>query len=295
MLRKAIRHFWIVGVLLLNPSFLGAGANTWTGGGVPATPGGGFGGLISTSPLAPDVVYASFGNILHRSADGGRTWAPVREFDSIYAVLVHPASPSTIFVSAYVGGRPGLHVSRDGGQSWTQSLADYLPTALAGSPTDHSLVFFGRFGTISKSTDGGQTWHTAADVAGVVANLVIHPRQESIVYAASEGFEYFGDYPGSLGKSMDGGATWAESGPQPLDSAYAVAVDAAAGTTVYVATGPYTYGTGRNLLPDVQRSEDGGANWTSAREGLPASVVIRGLVADPHVSGTLYAGTDAGL
>src|SRR5262249_5340664 len=153
----------------------------------------------------------------------------------------------------------------------------------AGSATDASTVFAGGAYGIYKSGDGGATW-SAANFDGIVASLVIHPRDQSIAYAAGEGYDYLGDYPGSLGKSVDGGVSWHHTGPETVDNVFAVGVDPLAAGTVYAAIGPYLYGGGTITRPDLLRSEDGGDTWTSASSGLPG-VNVRALAVDPRVSG----------
>ncbi len=128
---------------------------------------------------------------------------------------------------------------------------------------------------------------------------MIDPRDPTISYAAAEGYEYWGDYPGSLGKTTNSGVSWQKTSPEPFESVLAVAVDPVAISTVYIATGEYMagwggWGAGSGTAPEVLRSDDGGATWTSANMGLPSDGV-RSLAVDPHVSGTLYAGTETGV
>jgi photosystem II stability/assembly factor-like uncharacterized protein len=286
MIRNAIRFVTAIGVVLLTRGILGADANTWTGGRPVVTAEWDL-TIVAADPGDPDVVYGAFGPGLYRSDDGGRTWRFLESFGAIQAVLVHPASPSTIYVAASV-----VYKSTDAGETWSATSVGYA-NSLAGSPTDASTVYAGTFDWIYKTTDGGANW-SAVEYWGVVADLVIDPRDPTVSYAAVEGYEYFGDYPGSLVKSTDGGTHWLKSSPEGIDSALAVAVDSVATSTVYMTTGPYRWGEGAGAAPDVLRSDDGGSSWTSAGTGLPSGSV-RSLAVDPLISGTVYAGTEAGV
>jgi photosystem II stability/assembly factor-like uncharacterized protein len=289
MIRKALRHIAAIGMLLAAPRILGADANTWTGGRPTGAPEG-LPALVASDPGNPDVLYGAFGSVLQRSRDGGRTWSHLRSFNGVVAVLVHPASPSTIWVAA----SDGLFLSANAGETWSAAAGVvYNVIALAGSPTDASTVYAGSFDVIFKTTNAGSNW-SAVNYAGVIASLVIDPREPTIAYAGAEGFEYFGDYPGSVAKTTDGGASWQKTSPDAIDSVCVVRVDPVASSNVYIATCPYIFGEGSNKPPDVLRSEDGGVSWTSASEGLPGGTA-QSLALDPRVSGTLYAGTAEGV
>lgn len=288
MIREVLRRVATVGFFLAVPAILEAGANTWTGG-RPVEAEAGIPAFLAADPGSPDVVYGGFGTRLLRSSDGGRTWRLSGWFNSwITAILVHPASPSTIYVAA-----SDVFKSTDSGETWSSTSVGWYVESLAGSPTDASTVFAGGWNRIFKTTDAGATW-SWVDMSGVIASLVISPRNPTVAYAGAEGIDYWGLSPGSLGKTTDGGTSWRRAGPQTLDSVLAVAVDSVASSTVYAAAGPYRWSEGAGPAPAVLRSDDDGVSWTSASAGLPG-VTVRCLVVDPRVSGTLYAGTETGV
>ncbi len=289
---KALRHIAMLSVLLGAPAILGAAANAWTGGrpnGAAETDRA----IVAADPGNPDALYGAFGNLLYRSSDGGRTWSHLPSFGYISAVLVHPAAPSTIYVASGTGSVDGgLFKSTDAGETWSRTLAGKYVTALAGSPTDASTVFASSFGRIYKTTNAGATW-SSVDYGDAVASLVISPSDPTTSYAGAYAFEYWYYLPGSLGKTTDGGASWHKISPE-IDSVVAVAVDAVASSTVYVATGQPIGICCGGSASGVLRSEDAGLSWTWAGAGLPGGSV-QSLAVDPLVSGTLYAGTEAGV
>ena len=237
MIRKAFRYIAAVGVLVAAAGTLRADANTWTGG-RPVETADGAPAIVAADPGSPDVVYGAFGPALYRSSDGGRTWRHLRSFHEVRALLVHPASPSTIYVAA-----EEVFKSTDAGETWSAMSVGGYVTSLAGSPTDVSTVYAGALDWIHKTTNAGATW-SSVRYAGVIASLVIDSRDPTVSYAAAEGYAYWGDYPGSLGKTANGGVSWEKASPEAVDSVIAVAVDSGASSTVYIATGDYMWGEG---------------------------------------------------
>ena len=290
-------------VALAIPAVLRAGANTWTGG-RPADTNAGGRSLVASHPDNPDVVYAAFAvdtdrSGLYRSADGGRSWIRLRSFEEITALLVHPASASTIYVAVGELSGPQYHnriyKSTDDGATWSSVLDTDRVTALAGSPIDASVVLAGGWAHgIHKTDDGGATW----SVVGVealsqsLASLVFDPREPTTAYAGIEGYEYWGVYPGGLFKTTDGGNSWQKTGPEALGFSV-VAIDPTANGALYVATGYPWWGDQWEQPSNLLRSDDG-ETWAMSGEGL-SGLAIRSLTVDPHVSGTLYAGTSAGV
>jgi hypothetical protein len=117
------------------------------------------------------------------SDDRGASWAiePVIEDDDIHFVTSHPTEPEVLYAAlgyASLARRPrqadgsaplgGVARSRDGGLSWTKLETDYTRAVLV-PPADPDTVLaapapeVGRGGRIVVSSDGGDTWHPAAD------------------------------------------------------------------------------------------------------------------------------------
>lgn len=120
------------------------------------------GGVTATAihPTNPDIVYVSAGNQIHKTTDGGNSWAPLLQSGDQFSadrLVIDLDNPETIFAAA----TNGVYKTIDGGQSWdrhwTQRAYD-----VAINTADENLVYAisrtaGNF-QIIYSTDGGNTF-----------------------------------------------------------------------------------------------------------------------------------------
>jgi photosystem II stability/assembly factor-like uncharacterized protein len=187
----------------------------------------------------PRVIYHG-GNVLFRTADRGKTWAPISPdltrndkatqgwggtpitnegaggevYGTIVAIAESPHDANTI----YVGTDDGLvQLTRDGGKSWTNVTPAGVPVGLANkvevSPHDAGTVYLAfrldRHGDYApypyKSTDYGKTWTLINK--GLRPNEPVRviredPVRRGLLYAGTETGAYV---------SFDAGASW-----QPL-------------------------------------------------------------------------------
>jgi hypothetical protein len=110
---------------------------------------------LKGSPADPDRLYASqssdwFGQVIHRSNDGGKNWAPVgNEFS--------------------YNGVPGTHQWYDGTQHpWEFTRVWYLEPSL----TDPDTVYAGvEDAALFRSSDGGNSWQELSGLREVKGNL----------------------------------------------------------------------------------------------------------------------------
>jgi photosystem II stability/assembly factor-like uncharacterized protein len=288
IVRRSHRWVFLAIAAVLAAESARAGINTWTGVGSTAS-------LFATDPRDPYLVYAVFypGDLV-RSVDGGRTWTHLATFDAIYALLVHPASPDTLYVSAadFRNQYSNLLKSSDRGQTWTRTPAsiyyDFF-TVLVGSATDPGLVWAAAGGRLYRSTDGAAHWLPTGTLAAAIASLVIHPHDPSLLYAGGDSDSYY--YPfGAFAQSTNTGGNWTYASSLGLLDHVRVALDANPSTLfVGLASGSVTGERG------VRRSDDGGATWVHAENGLPHGTQVETIAADPVNSGTVYAGTAGGI
>ncbi len=194
-------------------------------------------GTMAVHPRQPEVAFAAvlgsaFGpnpeRGVYRTTDGGRTWQQVLKKDADTGasdVALDPNNPHIVFAGLWqarrrpwelTSGGPGsgLHVSRDGGDTWKQLEAGQagLPPGLWGkvgvavAPSDRRRVYAlieAEQGGLYRSDDGGQAWslvngHMALrQRAWYYTTLTVDPRNRDVVW--------FPQVP--LLKSVDGGRT----------------------------------------------------------------------------------------
>ncbi len=278
---------------------------------------------LGAAPSAPGTVYALAGSRLYRTTDAGLTWEARATFpEGTYfgARSVDPADAGTVYL---VEGARALR-STDGGAAFEElpplplgpygwlvalhpvatspaalyALADTglyrldpsgrwqaLDTGLtgtwlyglAGAPSDPERLYLLAGSGIVASDDGATTWRAASGgLPGLAAQTVA---------VAEGGILYAGLVFGGVAASRDGGASWSTpAGSAELDSALALALDAAGPETVYAGT----------YSGYVLRSTDAGATWLEAGTGLPRAAVW-GLAAHPATAGRLLAATESGV
>jgi photosystem II stability/assembly factor-like uncharacterized protein len=265
---------------------------------------------LAAHPLHPHVVYAGTqGAGVLRSSDGGQTWRPSGLAGcKVKSLVVSQVAPDTL----YAGTKPALiYVSRDGGTTWHElegfrrirarwlwfSPAETPFTAyvqaLALAPDDAGVIIAGiEAGAVVRSADGGKTW--SGHRRGALRDchsLACHPYQHGWVY---EG----GGTGAGVALSRDAGATWTQV-RAGLDRHYgwAVAADCAHPEVWYasLAPSPWKAHTAGKAHAAIFRAA-GGAAWQKLSGGLPDPLTAMpyALLADPAVSGQIYAGLGDG-
>jgi photosystem II stability/assembly factor-like uncharacterized protein len=220
------------------------GGRTWQAGslrGVDAM-------ILTSSPEAPETIYAAGHDVFHVSRDGGDTWQPVTHNlpgTDIHGFAQDPEDPQRLY--AFVVGA-GVLTSGDGGASWAP-----LPT----QPPGGSYVVLAASGDelyaatdagIASSQDRGQTWSPLETQPGkvTVLSLAVSVSDPELIYVGT---------PSGAFRSTDGGSSWDHIGPSGVAVlAIALAPDDA----------------GQVLMLDdggaVYRSDDTGITWHSAVE-----------------------------
>ncbi|MEO3931267.1 F510_1955 family glycosylhydrolase [Micrococcaceae bacterium Sec7.4] len=130
---------------------------------------------------------------LIRSADAGKTWETLsRQGESDFHAL-------TATKSGIVGFDGALRTSPDG-KTWNTVASNFVPAALAGTPTSDTVLATTPQG-IHRSTDGGKTWNTV-DSGPVIQFAAFASPAEAV------GIEP----DGTVHSSTDAGATWTRKG-----------------------------------------------------------------------------------
>ncbi len=165
---------------------------------------------------------------LFKTVDGGKTWINVLsagEWTGVTDIAIDPRNPDRLYaatwqhhrtVAAYVGGGPesGIHVSEDGGETWTE-LTTGLPDGkmgkigLAISPIRPDVVYAAieldrRTGGVWRSTDRGASWTKMSDAVGGGTG----PHYYTELYASPHKFDRLYMVSNTSQVSEDGGETW---------------------------------------------------------------------------------------
>lgn len=150
-----------------------------------------------------------------RSDDGGQTWMVLDEKNGlggriIPSLFMHPTNPDMLIAAVYGSNiKNGVFVTRDGGDSWEQSL-DY-PTGMHNveiATSNPDIWYAATEGPVFRSDDAGKNWQnyrlaTQDRDAGMPIDLQVDPRDPYRVFV--------NNYGGSNFVSTDGGVTWVDA------------------------------------------------------------------------------------
>ncbi len=282
---------------------------------------------LAVDPQNPAVLYVVAGTGILKSVDSGATWNPGGSILNPECVRIDATSSSTIWAGS---NSEGVYKSADGGATWNPASNGIGATwvrDIAIDPANPLKAFAAGDGGIFVTQDGGGLW-SPVDLGVPVGSgmaVAIDPRDSALVYAAGGA----GNLIGTFFRSDDGGQSWAvaQSGlsggyshsvapnPSLVDEAYAVSggklfAGGAAGWTLRGQSASaltelladpsqpdVLYAAFAGLLPatsGVVRSDDGGATWDPATDGLAVSTIHR-LAMAPSDPSHLLAATQDGL
>lgn len=230
---------------------------------------------LAVSPFASDVIYAAVrtGDLL-RSTDGGATWPLLRDF--MYADPPAFAVDPTDQRVLYASNVNRAYKSSDGGAAWEELGLDYVE-AFAVDPSNPQVVYAAPWlEGFAVSTTGGASWVKRTTLGDIVA-FGVEPGGAAL-YAVTRELEATPRQPNGLYRTTDRGLSWTPLLTNTVLNT--VAIDPSRPRTLYLGT------EGEGVL----KSEDGGATWAPANNGLNHRVV-RALVIDPALPQLIYAGT----
>jgi photosystem II stability/assembly factor-like uncharacterized protein len=232
---------------------------------------------LAVSPHEPGQMLASLDGVgIFRSEDNGGEWLPIGTpiASDIWSLAFDPTDAERIFV----GTRPGIQRSTDGGRSF-QPLATSIPeqcpigvartTNVVVDPTDGANVWASvEVGGLHRSADGGDTWTALGRLGPSEFHEDVHG---FALRATGDGTQLLLTSPFGLARSDDDGDTWNwhefESFPGARSEfAYSRCVRAPWNDgTVIVCVGDYVPG----FVGGLEVSHDGGETWK--RADLPAT------------------------
>ncbi|MFL6260521.1 MAG: WD40/YVTN/BNR-like repeat-containing protein [Thermoanaerobaculia bacterium] len=285
-------------------------------------------GIYANELLAPSgdsgVVYAFSTLVIHRSPDGGRSFADVSPAPSQGAsdLAVAPSDPDTVYALAVDPAAGFLSRTEDGGASWTRLAAPEagltwsgpavdpaspLHVAVLGGPADASVPR-----RLFESFDGGRTWTPRAGAVDATKlrfsdGAIEAFGRRGLFATAGPGDPWVEEDRGItadarllLAGAGDGGLylTNPESGGvwRSPDAGLTWEPRGSRPGLQSLAADPFDPARLVGIDPDVSSlswSDDGGRTWTSrkgprkARDSLP----ILSVAFDPHRRNVVYAST----
>ena len=246
---------------------------------------------LAVAPNAPNTIYASTGDGIYSSTNGGTNWSKrsgngLAAISAANTIVVDPTNSSVV----YLGHIFGLFKSTDGGDNWSPvniaPLSSLSVFSIVFDPSTSSTMYVGASTGVFKTTDGGSNWITQNNfgVQGTpnVRALAIDPTTPLTIYAGSFGNGLF--------KSTNGGGVWTASntGMGGISPTFigVVVIDPTNTSTIYTGHGATPSGGG------INKSTNGGASWSPLTTGVPNDW-IRAMVA---TSSGIYAGvSNAGI
>tara|TARA_B110000211_G_scaffold1108_1_gene1262 strand:- start:1112 stop:3601 length:2490 start_codon:yes stop_codon:yes gene_type:complete len=255
------------------------------------------------------------GNGVFKSTNGGITWQSkgLPNVGSISKIVIDPDNDDAIFVSAMGplfrnDTNRGVYKSVDGGDTWEQKLFVSDSTGIidmAIHPTNGDIIYAaswerirrpqyrhygGETSRLYRSLDGGDTW---IEMTNGLPSLPSEKGRISIAISQSNPEVLYSRYADATGniqgvyKTVDGGDVWTEvngSGLQNVGFHWwfrGVVIDPDDENIIY------------NVDFNVQKSTDGGANWSPAFPG--AHVDQHALAFNRMVPGAVILGNDGGV
>lgn len=243
---------------------------------------------VSADPADPRIVYRdvedAFNRLeIDRSDDGGSTWSTVessRSSSRPFQLVDDPANPQDVYVPVTDLQKPGLLVSRDGGQTWRKNDLPSQVVAIAADPRNPNHLWLGGPGGLFVTSDQGQTVTELS--ATPVTALAADPADPDHLIVGGDG----------LWASTDGGRTLtrASAGDNRLTiSALLFGPD----RRIYAGD---NFGRDQAGLPvggrGVLTSKDGGRTWSNMSGFLP-DMNVASLAISPD-GRWLFAGTEGG-
>ncbi|HTI33332.1 MAG TPA: YCF48-related protein, partial [Miltoncostaea sp.] len=197
---------------------------------------------------APGTFFATSGNAVLRSTDGGGSWTLM----ALIARTLRGLTFATPSVGYAVGDSGTVLRTIDGGASWIPTTSPGGDVSLTRIRCADALVCVATqngSGTVIRTTDGGGTWTRVTTSARAI---------RSVAFASPTRVVAVGD-GGATVVSDDAGATWRTVG---------AAIEGVP-TTIAAGTGGFAYAVGTNA---IALTADGGATWRSV--GIPTPLPI---------------------
>ena len=252
-------------------------------------------GRVAIDQRDPNILYISDHHWLLRysKVDGGVQYVGPRDetnygwgtadikyrFNWTFPVLASKHDKRTLYTASQY-----LHVSRDGGKTWTEISPDLTraaPETLEKTPLpgreDASNPEY--WGPLTRDSNGDHWIATLYTVAE-------SPLKKQIIWTGSD--------DGYVHVTRNKGRDWKNVTPPDMpEFAMVTQIEASPHEpgAAFVTASAYKM---NNYETFVFRTDDFGMTWTKIVKGLPENEIMRSINADPAIPGLLYAGGETG-
>jgi photosystem II stability/assembly factor-like uncharacterized protein len=224
---------------------------------------------------------------IFESFDSGENWSKLSDFPSyinesedgtIEDIQFHPSNSSIL----YLVNVAGVLKSTDGGKIWVRKnhgLPIYTPQQIQIDPNQPETLYVSydfSFPQFYKSTDGGESWHSAVTgmrSAHVFEFLLNKSNPQILIAAGADG----------IFRTQNGAASW-----NKVDSTTSLWISADPNNSQKIYVSSFSSNSENHF---VLQSNDGGITWN--RLVVPSRVAKT--FVDPHDSSTLYTFNDQGI
>ena len=261
--------------------------------------------LISTVGLAQGPSEKPGGGTFKEFAFRGL--GPDLTTGRISDIAINPRNPNVWYVAASAGN---LWKTENRGNTWApifENYASYSLGAVTVDPKDSNIVWLGTgennnqrsvsYGDgVYKSTDAGKTWkRMGLENSEHIQNIVVDPRNSSVVYVTAIGPLWTSGGDRGLFKTTDGGQTWkAVLSVSPDTGVTDMVMDPRKPEVIYAAAYQRRRQVGQLIgggpESGLYKTTNGGQSWTKLTKGLPTVDIGRiGLAINWKNPNTVYA------